>query len=94
VPCGWPFRERVHGRVRGPGRQRYTTTVALHGLSLRRMVLGVTLPLGSRVGTVTLDGRRARHGSVQVTNRGMEVTVPVRRGARDGAPHTLVLTVR
>jgi len=73
---------------------RYSTTVGAHGLALRRLVLGVTLPLGSRVRTVTLDGHRARHGSVQVTNRGMELTVPVKRAAGDGAPHTLVVTVR
>jgi hypothetical protein len=74
--------------------RRYTTTVALHRLSLRRLVLGVTLPLSSRPRTVTLDGHRVRHGSLQVTNRGVELTVPVRRGGRDGAPHTLVVTVR
>jgi hypothetical protein len=74
--------------------RRYTTTVALHRLSLRRLLLGVTLPLGSRVRAVTLDGRRVAHGSVQVTNRGLELTVPVAHGGRDGAPHTLVVTVR
>ena len=54
--------------------RRYTTTVALHRLSLRRLVLGVTLPLGSRPRTVTLDGHRVRHGSLQITNRGEELT--------------------
>ena len=33
------------------------------------------------------------HGSLQVTNRGIELTVDVARGGRDGAPHTLVVTV-
>ncbi|MEO8969517.1 MAG: glycogen debranching protein [Solirubrobacteraceae bacterium] len=74
--------------------QRYTTTVALHDLSLRRLVLGVTLPEGSHARTMTLDGRRVRHGSAQLTNRGLELTVPVSRDGRDGGPHTLVVAVR
>lgn len=81
--------------------RRYTTTIAVHGLALRTLRVGVTLPIGSRVRTVTLDGRafhghrarrarRARYGDVRETNRGLELTVPVHG---DG-PHTLVVTVR
>jgi hypothetical protein len=73
---------------------RYTTTVAVHRLSLRRLRLGVTLPRSSRVRALTLDGRRVRPGSVQVTNRGLELTVAVALGGRDGAPHTLVVSAR
>ena len=73
---------------------RYTTTVAVHRLSLRRLALGVTLPLGSRVRAVALDGRRVRSASLHATNRGLELTVGVARGGRDGSPHTLVVTVQ
>ncbi len=82
------------GVFAGRAGQRYTTTVAVHGLSLRRLVLGVTLPAGFRARTVTVDGRRVRHGTARLTNRGLELTVPVSRGGRDGAPHTLVVAAR
>ncbi len=69
--------------------RRYTTTVALHHLSLRRLVLGVTLPLGSR----RADGHarrpaRPRTGLCRSTNRGIELTVDVRAGRpRRRSPH-------
>ena len=55
---------------------------------MRSLQIGHTLPAGSRPASVLLDGRPARNVSVQSTNRGVEVTVPVRG---DG-PHTLTVT--
>ncbi len=54
----------------------------------------MTVALGSRVRTVTLDGRHLHHVSVRASDRGLELTVPVPRAGRDGGPHTLVVTVR
>ena len=67
---------------------RYTTTIAVHGLTLHSLLIGHTLPAGSLPSSVTVDGHRAAHISETTTNRGLEVTVPVQG---DG-PHTLVLT--
>jgi hypothetical protein len=51
------------------------------------MMIGQTLPLGSSPRSVLIDGRRAKHVQTRVTNRGVEVTVPV---CGDGL-HTLVI---
>jgi hypothetical protein len=66
---------------------RYTTRVSTTGLPLRTLVIGHTLPSGSSVRSVRLDGRAVRQFGLRNTNRGLEVTVPVRRGGR----HTLVV---
>jgi hypothetical protein len=56
---------------RGGG--RYVTAVRARA-GLRRLVIGHTLPRGSAVGRVRLDGERADY-SVRTTNRGVEVLV-------------------
>jgi hypothetical protein len=64
---------------------RFETVVRVRA-GLRRVVIGHTLPRGSRVGRVRLDGERADY-SVRTTNRGVEVLV---RAAARGA-HRLVV---
>ncbi|MFZ1995762.1 MAG: hypothetical protein WAU75_16750 [Solirubrobacteraceae bacterium] len=68
--------------------RRYTTTLQLNHLRLHWLQIGQTLPAGSRPASVRLDGRRARGVELRDTNRGVEVTVPV----RSGGMHTLVVT--
>ena len=46
---------------------------------LRELVIGTTLPRGTRVKAVEFDGRRVR-AQVRTTNRGEEVTVATRPG--------------
>ncbi|MDA0163348.1 hypothetical protein OM076_23940 [Solirubrobacter ginsenosidimutans] len=53
---------------------RGTTTVTVR-TRLRSLAIGTTLPAGSKVRSVTLDGGRVRKPTVRVTNRGVEVTV-------------------
>jgi hypothetical protein len=57
--------------------RRYTTQLQVHGLQLRLLEIGYTLPTGTSPGTIRVDGRRAQHVTVRNTNRGVEVTVPV-----------------
>jgi hypothetical protein len=52
----------------------WLTIVRTHGRQVRRLRIGHTVPLGTRVGSVRLDGRRARR-HVRETNRGLEVSV-------------------
>jgi hypothetical protein len=59
---------------------RYTTRVMTSHLRLRTLVIGHTVPASSAVRSVQLDGRRIRRYAARRTNRGLEVTVPVRRG--------------
>ena len=76
--------------------RRYTTTVALHRLTVPTLRIGATLPMGARVRSVALDGQRLRRlarGALRPTNRGLELTLAVRHGGSDG-PHTLLVTVR
>src|SRR4051794_21319477 len=67
---------------------RYTTKLAVHGLRLKKLQIGHTLPAGSRPRNIRLDGNRVHRATVTHTNRGVEVTVPV-HGA---GPHTLTMT--
>jgi hypothetical protein len=67
---------------------QYKTTLEVHGLQLRSLAIGHTLPAGSTPASVLLDGRPAQHVAVQTTNRGVEVTMPV----QGGGPHTLIVT--
>jgi hypothetical protein len=69
------------------GRQ-YTTKMQVHGLHLRSLEIGHTLPRGSKPGTVLVDGSKAHGVVVQTTNRGVEVTVPL----HGSGPHTLTVT--
>ena len=66
---------------------RYTTRVLTTRLQLRTLVIGHTLPAGSRISSVQLDGKTVRHFTARQTNRGLEVTVAVHRGAF----HTLIV---
>ena len=52
-----------------------------------RLLIGHTLPSGSTVSRVVLDGRVVDDYSVRTTNRGVEVTVPTKEGQ-----HLLVVT--
>ncbi|MGZ4276095.1 MAG: glycogen debranching protein [Solirubrobacteraceae bacterium] len=66
----------------------YTTKVQLSGSPVRTLVIGHTLPHGSRPASVTLDGAPVRGYRTRTTNRGVEVTVP----ASASGQHTLVVT--
>ena len=76
--------------------RRYTTTVALNGLTLRTLRLG--RPCRSGRACVprcwTVKGfARLPHGALRRTNRGLELTLAV-PGGSTGGPHTLIVTVR
>jgi hypothetical protein len=59
----------------------YRTKVDTGSAGVRELVIGHTLPRGSRVESVWLDGRRVRWRESE-TNRGLEVTVDARPGER------------
>jgi hypothetical protein len=65
--------------------KRYRTAVDTGDADVERLLIGHTLPRGSTVRSVTLDGR-PRNWNARTTNRGLEVTVRTRPGA-----HTLVV---
>jgi hypothetical protein len=67
--------------------RRYTTRVLTARLQLRELLIGYTLPAGSRIRSVQLDGTRVHHFTAHTTNRGLEVTVAVNHGVF----HTLVV---
>jgi hypothetical protein len=64
-------------------------TAARARVSLRRFLLGHTLPRGSKVKSVRLDGERTGYRK-RLTNRGLEVWVRAPAGGR----HELVITAR
>jgi hypothetical protein len=66
---------------------RYTTVTDTDDTRVREFRIGHTLPHGSVVASVTLDGRPARHVT-RTTSRGVEVWVPADPDRR----HTLVVT--
>jgi hypothetical protein len=66
----------------------YTTKVDATRTPVHELVIGHTLPRGSRPATVRLDGRRVKHYKARLTNRGLELTVDARPGRR----HTLTIT--
>jgi len=67
---------------------RVTTTVTVDDVErLRDLRIGATLPAGTEVERVTLDGERVRP-TVRRTNRGVEVTVRARARGR----HVVVVT--
>ena len=68
---------------RGGG--RYRTDVATPSPEGERLCIGHTLPRGSTVRSVTLDGRPG-DWNARTTNRGLEVTVRTRPGI-----HSLVV---
>ena len=59
----------------------YRTKVDTGSSGVHELVIGHTLPRGSRVESVWLDGRRV-HWDEDETNRGLEVTVDARSGER------------
>jgi hypothetical protein len=68
----------------------YTTKVDATHTPVRELVIGHTLPHGSRLAGVWLDGRRVRHYDARDTNRGLEVTVDTKAGAQ----HTLTVATK
>ena len=66
----------------------YRTTARIR-VTLSRFVIGHTLPRGSRVKRVWLDGRRAGYRT-RLTNRGLEVLVRAPASGR----HELVVQAR
>jgi hypothetical protein len=66
----------------------YTTKVQVHGLRLKTLQIGHTLPRGSTPSNIRLDGNPVHDATVIQTNRGVEVTVP----AQGSALHTLTMT--
>ena len=67
----------------------YTTKLQVHGLRLKTVQIGHTLPAGTdAAATSAWTASRVHNATVTQTNRGVEVTVPV-----DGSgPHTLTMT--
>jgi hypothetical protein len=61
---------------------RYTTTVDARRVPAKRLRIGYTLPHGSTVGGVELDGRPAAYRARE-TNRGVEVTVRADAGRHE-----------
>ena len=68
---------------------RRLRTVVRAGVGLRRLTLGHTLPFGSQVESVRLDGRTVLRPLLRETNRGLEVLARVRGGT--GGRHVLVV---
>ena len=69
--------------------RRYRTTVAVGSAPVDRLLLGHTLPRGSRVRSVRLDGKRVGWRS-RLTNRGLEVWTR----APSSGQHQLVVRAR
>ena len=67
---------------------RYVTTAAQHGAGISTLLLGHTLPRGSTVSSVELDGRPVTDYQSRETNRGLEIRVPADPAER----HTLIVT--
>jgi hypothetical protein len=66
----------------------YTTTADAAHAPVRELLVGHTLPRGSHVARLVLDGVPVRDYDATLTNRGLEVTVPAEPGRR----HTLTIT--
>jgi len=67
---------------------RYTTTTDTRSVPVTVFRIGHTLPRGSTVASVELDGRPVADARKRQTNRGLEVWVKADPGRR----HTLVVT--
>jgi hypothetical protein len=67
---------------------RYTTMVDTGNASVRTVEVGATLPRGSKVEEVTLDGKKVGWQQ-RTTNRGLEITTKAGAGQ-----HTVVVTAR
>ncbi len=66
----------------------YLTRISTAGVGTNHVVIGHTLPRGTRPTVVVLDGRVVHNYQVVQTNRGNEVTVPTNAGH-----HTLTIIV-
>jgi hypothetical protein len=66
----------------------YSTEITTTGLGTNNVVIGHTLPSGSKPAAVVLDGKAVHNYKVVQTNRGNEVTIPTSVGS-----HTLTITV-
>ena len=66
----------------------YTTTVDATHTPGSVLVVGHTLPRGSRPSAVTLDGQPLKHYATTLTNRGLEVSA----ATHPGGQHTLTVT--
>jgi hypothetical protein len=71
-------------------RAGYITKVDATHTPVRELLIGHTLPRGSKPADVRLDGHRVKHYDARETNRGLELTV----AAQPGAQHTLTITTR
>ena len=98
VPSGQPSAAAKHLRLGGGfadvaasvSGSSYTTTIDVPGsVGAKKVWIGHTLPRGSQVGSVQLDGRSLDGWTTRTTNRGLEVTLPTGTGS-----HTLVVTSR
>jgi hypothetical protein len=91
VPQVPPYENRIAGRnirlgsgaaklvrARHDG-NRYVTVVNTGSAPVKQLLIGHTLPRGSRVAAVYLDGKH-RNAKSRETNRGVEVTVKTRAG--------------
>ena len=66
----------------------YTATVDATHTPGSVLVVGHTLPRGSRPSAVTLDGQPLKHYTTTLTNRGLEVSA----ATHPGGQHTLTVT--
>jgi hypothetical protein len=66
---------------------RYTTKVDASRTPVHELLIGHTLARNAKPTAVLLDGRRVKHYDSRVTNRGLEVVVSAKPGAR----HTLTV---
>jgi hypothetical protein len=66
---------------------RYTTEIDVQVAGVKNVVIGHTLPRGSTIDSVSLDGAPISDFVTRTTHRGIEVTVPTNRGQ-----HTLEIT--
>ena len=57
------------------------------GVGASTVIIGGTLPGGTRPSAVELDGQPVQHFQIRRTNRGTEVTVPTTAGR-----HTLTIS--
>ena len=73
----------------GGADQRHRPLAVPQSVGATKVWIGHTLPRGSKVASVQLDGRTLSDWTTRTTNRGLEVTVPTKAGA-----HTLVVTTR
>ena len=96
VPAGQPSVSGAHIRLGGgfadvsasvAGSRDTTVATVGSAVGADKVWIGHTVPRGSTVTQVVLDGRVLSDWTSRTTNRGLEVTVPTKAGS-----HTLVVT--